>query len=85
MLTFGAAQERIAIIVRTTSTIAGHFAMFQTVTAASPAPRTSPACSASGPVNATATATEASMTSRTSVVTIRIGSVFQIGRPSWTS
>jgi hypothetical protein len=59
--------------------------MSQTVVALSPIPSSLPTSSASGPVTATPTATSASIRSRATVVPTRVGSVFQIGRPSGTS
>ena len=69
----------------TISSSTGHFAMFHTLTALSPTPITFPTCLARPPVRTTATATTASRTRSTTVVPIRVGSVFQIGRPSSTS
>ena len=75
----------MANIVITTMRITGHLAMSHAWTALEPRPRTLPACLASPPVKVTPTATRASMSNSTSVVPTRVGSVFQIGRPSPTS
>ena len=66
----------------TTSRITGHLAMFQASMALEPTPSTLPALFARPPVKVTAMATATSITSRTSVVTTRVGSVFHTGRPS---
>src|SRR5690349_9828805 len=82
---FGDAQYRIANI-RLTSTIStGHFAMLQTVTTAAPQPYFSATASASPPVKTTIATEAISITPTTAVTPTRIGSVFQIGRPSGTS
>ena len=72
-------------IAITTTTITGHLAMFQTVTAVSPTPITSPIARASGPVTTIAIATIASSRTIARVIAICGGRRVQNGRPSSTS
>ena len=59
--------------------------MFQTVTAVSPRPTSSPTARASGPVTTIEIATSASSSTIATVITICSGRRFQNGRPSSTS
>ncbi len=84
-MALGAAQYSSMNRNATTSSSTGHLAMPQIVTAVEPAPITSPTLRASGPVTTTAI-TDADSSTRVVMVTpIRIGIVFQIGRPSGMS
>jgi hypothetical protein len=59
--------------------------MFQTLTAVLPIPSSRPRRSATPPVATTATADTANRTMTITVTPMRIGRVFQTGRPSGTS
>jgi hypothetical protein len=59
--------------------------MSHTVTAVPPIPSSLPTWSARPPVTVTPMATIASINSRAMVISTRVGTVFQIGRPSPTS
>src|SRR5919112_4228597 len=85
VLAFGDAQYRTANIRLTRTTSTGHLAMLHTVTATPPIPIFSPTTCARSPVNTTITADNTIIKPTTAVTPSRIGSVFQIGRPSGTS
>jgi hypothetical protein len=84
-LALGEAQYNRANMKLTTSSSTGHLTRSQAVTTALPRPSSRPTRSARPPVATTATAEAASSTMTTTVTAIRIGRVFQTGRPSGTS
>ncbi len=84
-LTFGPTHVSSAIITTATSSITGHLAMFQTVTALSPRPITSPIERATEPLATKPIASTAISTTITSVITSCSGRSFQNGRVSSTS
>ena len=69
----------------TVTTITGHLAMSQIVTAVLPSPNSFPTCSASGPLTTTAIALRATSRMRSSVIASCKGRSFQNGLPSSTS
>ena len=66
----------------TTSSITGHLAICQTVTAVSPRPTALPIASATGPDTISATTTAAASSTSSSVTSSWSGLSFQNGRPS---
>jgi hypothetical protein len=84
-LALGDAQYSRANRKPTITSSTGHLAISQTLTAALPSPSSRPRRSARVPVATTATAEAASRTITTTVTPMRMGRVFQTGRPSGTS